>query len=569
MTNLRPYQLDAFDAVQRGWRTMRSVAVVMATGLGKTETFNAIAADYRRRTGKRVLILADRIELIESTAARMRKAAPDLTVGIVMANRNQTLADIVVGCVATVRGEARLRQLLHVGLIVIDECHGAASDGYRKILAFFPDAKVLGVTATFSRADGKALGAIFEDVVFRMPISAGIEQGFLVRPRGRRVGVDGLSMKGVRKTAGDYNEADLQRVLAASPAPAAIVKAVREHAPDDAAVCFTPGVAFAHTMHEAFTEAGFTSAVLHASTPKDERRQVKQDVEDGKIQVVSNCGIWTQGTDIPRLKTAIIGPTMSNVGYIQKAGRVLRPYPGYDSALILDYGGASERFSLDARVDLFGEDLAAELEREPCECPRDDERPCSCGRARCTDDCACGGGRPDECSCVRPEKTELPPAEPLEPEDRTDGDPVTVEVDLFHGSRNHWLVTPGGTWFLPAGERFIAVVPGRERNTWSAVAMHRATEGDMRWIVRDIPDKAFAMKWAEGDITTKEHRSARKGRAWRAYPPTPTQLDLARNWGIVVTREMHGGEVVDMINKAQAARRMDARVAWLRERQTS
>lgn len=564
MTDLRPYQLDAADAVVRGWRTMRSVAMVMATGLGKTETFNAIAARIRRETGRRVLILADRIELIESTAARMRTAAPDLTVGIVMAERNQTLADIVVGCVATVRGEARLRQLLNVGLIVIDECHGAAADGYRKILARFPEAKVLGVTATFSRADGRALGAIFEDVVYEMPISAGIEQGYLVRPRGHRVGVDGLSMKGVRRTAGEYNEADLQRVLGASPAPAAIVKAVREHAPDDAAVCFTPGVEFARIMHEAFTEAGFTSAYLHANTPKDERRRIKADVEDGKIQVVSNCAIWTQGTDIPRLKTAIIGPTMSNVGYIQKAGRVLRPYPGYDSALILDYGGASARFSLDARVELFGDDLAEEIEREPCTCP-DVTEYCACGRARCTDACACGGGRPGECSCRRPDKVEPLELEPIEPEERTDGDVVTVELDLFHGSRNHWLITAGGTWFLPAGERFIAVVPGRIKNTWSAVAMHRSAVGIMDWIVRDIPDKGFAMKWAEGNITTREHRSARKGRAWRAYPPTPIQLNLAREWGVITSPRMHGGEVADLINKAQASARMDTQVAWLRE----
>jgi superfamily II DNA or RNA helicase len=565
MTTLRPYQREAVEAVRRGWRTMRSVAMVMATGLGKTETFNAIAADLQRQTGGRILILADRIELIESTAARMRHAAPDLTVGIVMAERNQTLADIVVGCVATVRGEARLRQLLNVRLIVIDECHGAAAAGYRKILAHFPQALVLGVTATFSRADGRALGEIFEDVVYEMPISAGIEQGFLVRPRGLRVAVDGLSMRGVRRTAGDYNEADLQRVLGNSPAPAAIVKALREHAPDDAAVCFTPGVEFARVMHEAFSEAGFTSAYLHANTPRDERRQIKQDVEDGRIQVVSNCGIWVQGTDIPRLKTAIIGPTMSNVGYIQKAGRVLRPYPGYTSALIMDYGGASARFSLDARVELFGDEVAEELEREPCECLG--AAPCPCGRRPCLESCACGGGPPGVCACTRPEKVKQLD-EPV-PDDtpRVDGDIVTVEVDLFHQSRNHWLITSGGTWFLPAGDRFIAVVPGRRRNTWSAVAMHRAVAGEMEWIVRDIPDKAYAMAWGEGAITKREHRSARKTSSWRAEPPTAAQRALAAQWHIAVDPFAHGGEVADQINRAQASARMDARVALLREAQ--
>jgi superfamily II DNA or RNA helicase len=564
--DLRPYQREAVAAVARAWETMRSVAIVMATGLGKTETFNHIAE--QRAAHHRVLVIADRIELIESTAMRLRRDHPHRTVGIVMASRNQTLAQIVVGSVQTLRGEARLRQLLNVGTIIIDECDLAAAAGYRKIIDRFPEAKILGVTATFSRGDGRSLNNIFEDVVFQMPISAGIEQGYLVRPRGHRVGVDGLSLKGVRKTAGDYNDGDLDRVLTASPAPEVIAKALREHAPDDSAVCFTPGVHFAHVMHDAFTAAGFTSAVLHADTPKDERRRVKADVEDGRIQVVSNCGIWVRGTDVPRLKTAIIGPTMSNTGYIQRVGRVLRPYPGYDSALVLDYGGASQRFSLDARVELFGEDLAAELEREPCECTGSDTGPfCSCGRARCGGDCSCGGGAADSCGCRRPEKTTPLPLD-LEPDEHTTGDVVTVEVDLFHGSKNHWLITAGGTWFLPAGERFIAVVPGRLVNTWSAVAMHRSTPGDMRWIVRDIPDKGFAMKWAEGDITVKEQRSARKGRAWRAYPPTPIQLNLAREWGVITSPRMHGGEVADLINKAQAAARMDARVEWLRSIQT-
>jgi superfamily II DNA or RNA helicase len=561
---LRPYQREAITAVTRAWQTMRSVAVVMATGLGKTETFNRIAAD--RAPLHRVLIIADRIELIESTAMRLRRDYPALTVGIVMAGRNQTLANVVVGSVQTLRGEARLRQLLNVGTIIIDECDLAAAAGYRKIVDRFPEAKVLGVTATFSRGDGKSLNSIFEDVVFQMPISDGIEHGYLVRPIGRRVGVDGLSLKGVRKTAGDYNDADLDAVLTASPAPEVIVKALAEHAPDDSAICFTPGVHFAHVMHDAFEAAGFTSAVLHADTPKPERAQIKKDVEQGKIQVVSNCGVWVRGTDVPRLKTAIIGPTMSNTGYIQRVGRVLRPYPGYDSALVLDYGGASQRFSLNARVELFGEDLAAELEREPCDCFDEQTSFCTCGRARCGDDCSCGGGSPDSCGCRRPERGEA--LGHAEPEEHTIGDVVSVEVDLFHGSKNHWLVTSGGTWFLPAGERFIAVVPGRVTNTWSAVAMHRSTPGDMRWIVRDIPDKGFAMKWAEGDITTKEHRSARKGRSWRAYPPTPIQLNLAREWGVITNPRMHGGEVADLINKAQAAARMDARVEWLRSIQS-
>lgn len=168
------------------------------------------------------------------------------------------------------------------------------------------------------------------------------------------------------------------------------------------------------------------------------------------------------------------------------------------------------------------------------------------------------------CWCNRPEKAELLPAGQTD-DDRVNGDIVTVEVDLFHASRNHWLITAGGTWFLPAGDRFIAVVPGRTAGTWSAVAMHRAVQGEMRWIVRDIPDKAFAMAWGEGDITQREHRSARKRKAWRAESPTAQQLALAAAWKIIVDPQAHGGEIADQINRVQGSARMDAQVAWLRE----
>lgn len=570
---LYPYQREAREAIYDAWerRGLRSVAVVIPTGGGKTTVFSSIAHDFHRTTGRRVLVIAHRKELIEQAAARQREESPDLTVGIVKAASNQTLADIVVGSVATLRNPRRLRQMLNVGLIIIDECHHSSADSYLKIIAAFPEARVLGVTATFTRGDRRGLNKVFDDVVYQVPISLLQQQGYLVHARGRRVGVPSLDLSRVRTTAGDYRDGDLDAALSASLAPQAIVRAVQEHAPHDSTVVFTPGVHFATLMHEAFDAAGFTSAWVSGATPDHERTRILKAAHAGDIQVVSNCAVLTEGWDSPRFKTAVLArPTKSEGLFIQMAGRVLRPYPGYTHALILDVVGATAMHSLNARIDLFGEEAAEEIEREPCRCDSGDEGDvlCPCGRRRCTADCACGGGLQDECSCVRPEKVEpREPQDQLLEDDRVDGELFSVEVDLFHASRNQWLITHGGTWFLSAGQRFIALVPGRRRATWSAVSVSRREGGGSTYILRDVPDKGYAMQFAEDVITLAERRTARKDRSWRAKPLTAMQLQDAAAWGVVVPPDAHGGMVADLIAIEQASRRMDAVVARMLEQQ--
>jgi superfamily II DNA or RNA helicase len=565
---LYPHQVEALDAIRAAHaRGTRSIAIVVPTGGGKTKIFSTYAHEIATTRRRRVLIVADRTELIEQAAKRQRRESPDLTVGIVKAHQNQTLADIVVGSMQTLANDSRLRQLHDVALIVIDECHGATSASYRKILDHFPQALVLGVTATFMRGDGAALGSVFSDVVYRVPMSLLQQRGHLVYARGRRVGVPSLDLSKVRTTGGEYRDGDLDRALSASLAPEAIVQAVKEHGPNDSTVVFTPGVHFAQVMHEAFDAAGFTSAWISGATPAHERRDILARADRGEIQVVSNCDVLTKGWDSPIFKTAVMKPTRSQGLYIQMAGRVLRPHPGYTHALILDPVGVTAMHSLNARVELFGEEAAEALEREPCYCTG--TRPCPCGRRRCTEYCACGGGGPDVCGCTRPEKTELAPA--VHPEDETprvNGDLLSVDVDLYHASSNNWLATRGGTWFLTAGtSRFIALVPGRKLHTWSAVSCSRAPGGGSSWIQRDIPDKGFLMAWAEDDVSGREARTARKDRSWRAKGVTRAQEADAQRLGIIVGPGMHGGELADLIAVEEASRRLDETVEQMRRSQ--
>lgn len=162
----------------------------------------------------------------------------------------------------------------------------------------------------------------------------------------------------------------------------------------------------------------------------------------------------------------------------------------------------------------------------------------------------------------------------LEPEEAVyaDGRLVVEDVDLFHGSESAWLTTDGGTHFLPAGERFIAILPAERAGHWDVQAMHRHEQfaGDPRyskWVQRDVSDLGFAQAWAEGEVTRTERLTARRDRDWRARRPTEPQRRYAARYRIVITPDMHAGEVSNMINIAEASYRIDRTAAALLARQ--
>lgn len=154
---LRPYQRDAAAAVMGEFRDKRSTLIVMATGLGKTQTFGAIAAVWPGR----VLVLAHREELLDQARARLRQMTGE-PVGLEQAGYWATGERIVVASVQTLVREQRRARFAKApfGLIVVDEAHHTPAKSYRSILEAFPEARVLGVTATPDRGDGTALQEI-------------------------------------------------------------------------------------------------------------------------------------------------------------------------------------------------------------------------------------------------------------------------------------------------------------------------------------------------------------------------------------------------------------------------
>lgn len=546
---LRPYQREAVDAVLAIPPRLRRGAVVLPTGAGKTVVIAQAIAEWNalsRRSGVRKpqgvsVLVAHRIELVEQAAAMLRLMAPELRVTISQGDRRgeqNPNADVVCAMTQTLASSRRLAALRgRTGLVVVDECHHSTAGTYQKILrelgCYEPEGATwaLGVTATMTRADKAALGEVWQDIVYTRSIAEMIDDGYLVRPRGLRVRVPDLDLRGVRRQRGDYSESDLGRAIEGSLAPEKVAEAYIEHCPDKQGILFAPTVATAQLYADALAAVGIKSELVHGMMAPSERAAALDRFRDGTTQVLCNCMVLTEGTDLPMAEVCVVGRPTRNKGlFIQMVGRVLRLWPGKDSALILDVVGATERNSLLGSVDLFG-DEGLRIETDDPDAELDDDL-----RDLLAED-EMGVGQDEPEWLYR--ETEA------------------VEVDLFHGSNSMWLRTRGGTWFIPAGQtRYIAVWPDAA-GCWDVVWVHR-NDHAVGVIERGVPDLAYAMAFADDNVTPAEKAMAMREAWWRNDTHISGKMrQAAANVGVTIKPRMTAGEISNAINIKMASDRID------------
>ena len=524
---------------------------------GKTVVFSALAdAWHQANPAARVMILAHRDELVTQAEVKYRSVVPDARIGVIKAERHEVRG--VTTMVASVQSlNARRRERTpKPSLLIIDECHHATAKSYRDIIAW-ADCPVVGVTATLARSDGKALGrssgGVFDEVVYERSILWMIRQGYLSDVQGKRVVVDDLDLSGMRRIGGDYSESQLSERLLGSSAPGAIARSVSEHAEGQPGVIFAPTVESAQAFTEAMRTEGHSCETVWGAMSLVDRRRVLRDFGQGKIDWLANCMVLTEGFDAPRATVAVIArATQSAPLYIQMVGRVLRPYPGKERALVLDVVGATRQHELATLSVLAGKtprDTAnktlLDLYGKPCEV-------CMVP----ADECAWKDGEPCCASCThRPvlgglELVEDGPAGPIR----------TVEADLFAGSRQQWLTTLGGYWFIPAGQRLIAIAP-RPDDGFDVVWTWQDKRGG-GYVSRGVPELGYAMAQGESAITLEEETFAAKERAWRKKRASEAQVRYCKGLGAYVEgmESWRAGAVSDRIAIWKASARLDAMI---------
>jgi DNA repair protein RadD len=320
----------------------RHLCYVGVTGSGKTILFAAIVSSAVRR-GRRVLVLGHRQEITEQISA----ALTDMGVshGIIAPNYPATIWPVQVASVATLA--RRLDpSALPFDLIVIDECHHATAASWRAIIAAYPEAKVLGVTATPVRLDGRGLDDIFDQMIIGPDVATLTDGGYLV-PSLFFTPLRLPNLAQVRSRAGDYA---LDQLSAKMSERSLIDRAVKDYQQRCAGV---PAVAFgvdrghSEKIAEAFREAGIRSAHVDGETSRDERKRMIAALGTGELDVLTNCGLISEGVDVPAIGAAILlRPTQSMGLYLQQVGRTLRPAPGKKRAIILDHAGNCLRHGL-------------------------------------------------------------------------------------------------------------------------------------------------------------------------------------------------------------------------------
>jgi superfamily II DNA or RNA helicase len=388
---LRPYQSAASDAIFTEWQEHDSTLVVMPTGGGKTVLF----ADVIRRVfPRRALVLAHREELIFQARDKIQRVtglSADVEMGEYRADGGLFgTARVVVSTIQTQcsggDGGGRMSKFdpARFGVLIIDEAHHATSPSYRRVIDYYrtnPALKVLGVTATPDRADEEALGQVFQSVAFDYEVLDAIHDGWLVPIKQQMVHVEGLDYSSIRTTAGDLNGGDLAAVMEAEKNLQQMASASLAIVGQRRALMFTASVKAAEMTAEIFNRhrAGMASWVC-GKTDREERRRVLADFAAGKLQVVCNCGVLTEGFDDPGVEVVIMGrPTKSRSLYSQMVGRSTRPLPGVvdgpeaaeerraaiaasakPSCLVVDFVGNAGKHKLVTSADILGGKVSEE-----------------------------------------------------------------------------------------------------------------------------------------------------------------------------------------------------------------
>lgn len=373
MIELRDYQAKAFGAICREIEAGGSTLLVLPTGTGKTVVFGTVAKCAMEDWGDNVLILAHRGELLQQAAEKleligvrsaMEKAEMDAMEALSF-RRGLKLFDpdgeadgdgpaCVVGSVQTLQRD-RLRRWSpgFFGLVIVDEAHHAAAGSYRAIVDHLKPKRVLGVTATWDRADKDPIvgkGRPFETLAYEYPIDDAVREGYLARPI-YKVLPTSVDLKAIRTTAGDLNAADLEEAI--KPHVQELVNESAKYlAGNERSIVFTPDVGSADAVASAYRSVGLAAESI--SGDRRDRDEILAAFRSGRHRVLVNCALLTEGFDAPFVsRVVMMRPTKSRSLMVQMIGRGTRLHPGKECCMVIGFNWKTFKHQLVHPVQLF------------------------------------------------------------------------------------------------------------------------------------------------------------------------------------------------------------------------
>ena len=326
---LREYQQRALASVEAGWSTYQRQLGVAATGAGKTILFSHIAAQEKGRT----LILAHRSELVKQAVEKLHAATG---IFATVEQGTQTALPghgVIVGSVQSMKSRLGKYQADSFGLIICDEAHHVMSEEWQKVLSHFPQARVLGVTATPDRSDAKSLGGYFQNLAFEIGLLELIASGHLCSLRSMQIGAE-IDMRSLHKKRRDINADEVADCI--SPVLGAVAKAASSEMWDRKTLVFLPRCDVSEKFAQELCANGINARhVAGDSADREEILAWFRNAPPGSA--LCNAMLLTEGYDQPDIDCILcLRPTQSRALYCQIIGRGTRTSPGKGHCLILD-----------------------------------------------------------------------------------------------------------------------------------------------------------------------------------------------------------------------------------------
>ncbi len=341
--HLRDYQQEMKLRLFEEWGYHRNVMVQMPTGTGKTHLLTAIVGEFLHGSNTPVWIVAHRRELveqIEETVARYGMRKEDGRVRVLSIQwlfRNGKVIDE------------------EPGLIVIDEAHHALAETYRALWKRYPEARKLGMTATPYRLNGRGFTDLFDSLITSWTVEEFIGKGWLssfdyvsirADSREQRL-IDSLKKRGAD---GDYQIKEMNAVLNRETTIKGLYESVERYAAGKKGIVYAISIAHARRIAACYSAHGLDAVAIDSRTPASERKKLVDDFRQGRMKVLVNVDIFSEGFDCPDVEfVQLARPTLSLAKYLQQVGRGLRRSGEKESCILIDNVGLYRIFGLPVR----------------------------------------------------------------------------------------------------------------------------------------------------------------------------------------------------------------------------
>lgn len=337
---LHDYQKDIMRRLSEEWLTHRSVMVQMPTGTGKTHVLAAVVSSFLTDGKRTVWIVAHRRELVAQIEETVAKYGTSLTDGCIRVMSIQWLTRHYDDVVEKPE------------LVIIDEAHHAQARTYRMLWNWCPEAKFLGLTATPCRMGRSGFTDLFDSLVCSWSVAEFIRKGWLssfdyvsirANSREQRL-IDSLEKRGAD---GDYQIREMNDVLNRHTSIERLYRSVLEYADGKKGIVYAVSIDHARNIAAYYSGKGLDAAAIDSHTPAAERGRMVEDFKTGRIRVLVNVDVFSEGFDCPDVEfVQMARPTLSLAKYLQQAGRGLRKSTGKETCVLIDNVGLYRVFGL-------------------------------------------------------------------------------------------------------------------------------------------------------------------------------------------------------------------------------